>query len=130
MKGIWIFFFPIRESGYMWTSHWCIYFIRSIQTSTSSTKSSPSINLHICRSPWSEGHNCLAISFFPSSFFMHCTLRGGFSHEVFPLSSFFQCSFIRCIVKWVPNMALLLGPILHLHPSSVQGGCWRYYTLT
>jgi hypothetical protein len=38
----------IRESGYMQTSHWCIYFIKFAQISTSSTKSSPNINLHNC----------------------------------------------------------------------------------
>jgi hypothetical protein len=46
----------------------------------------------------------------------------GGSYEVFLFFLFFQCSFIRCIVKWVGNMVLLLGPILYLHPSSVQGG--------
>jgi hypothetical protein len=45
---IWIFFITRRESGYVWTSQWCIYFIRSVQTSTSSTKSSTSTNLHSC----------------------------------------------------------------------------------
>jgi hypothetical protein len=70
-----------------------------------STSSNPCRHLHIqqnlqraqtctvARSSWSEGHSCLVTV--SSSFYMHCTLRGGGSHEVFPLSSFyFSVSFV------------------------------------
>jgi hypothetical protein len=102
-----------------------------------STSSDPCRHLHlqqnlqraqtctVVRSSWSEGHSCLATAFCSFSFFfffMHCTFFFFFSHEVFPLSSFFQCFILICIVQWVPNMALLSGPIHHVHPSSVQGG--------
>jgi hypothetical protein len=67
----------------------------------SSTSSDLCIHLHlqqnlqraqtciVARSSWSEGHDFLATAFCSFSFFfMHCNLREGFSHEVFPLSSF------------------------------------------
>jgi hypothetical protein len=55
---------------------------------------------------------------------MHCTLRGGgggrvVSHDVFPLSSIFQCFILICIVQWVPNMALLVVEPDHLPDSEV-----------
>jgi hypothetical protein len=45
---IWIFLITRRESRYVWKYQWYIYFIRSMQTSTSSTKSSMSTNLQSC----------------------------------------------------------------------------------
>jgi hypothetical protein len=43
----------------------------------------------VVRSSWSEEQGCLATIFCSFSFFfMNCDLRGGFSHEVFSLSSF------------------------------------------
>jgi hypothetical protein len=50
----------------------------------------PAQTCTVARSSWSEGQGCLATIFcsFSFYFFMHCNLRGGFSHEFFPLSSF------------------------------------------
>jgi hypothetical protein len=93
-----------------------------------STSSDPCIHIHVqqnlqraqtctvARSSWSEGHNCLATAFCSFSFFYALYLEGGFSHEVFPLSSFFQCFFLRCIVQWVPNMAFIVGTRLSFTP--------------
>jgi hypothetical protein len=67
-----------------------------------STSSDPCKHLHlqqnlqraqtwtVVRSFWSEGQGCLATTFcsFSFYFFMHWNLRGGVSHEVFPISSF------------------------------------------
>ena len=58
---------------------------------------------------------------------MQCTLRGGFSHEFFLLSSlYFSVHQLHCL--WVPNMAFVAETHSSLPHSSVQGGCWRYYT--
>jgi hypothetical protein len=43
---------------------------------------------------------------------------------------FFNVSFLYALYNGYLTWPLLSGPIHHVHPSSVQGGCWRYYTLT
>jgi hypothetical protein len=67
-----------------------------------STSSDPCKHLHlqqnlqraqtctVARFSWSEGHGCLAIAFCSFSYFLSPLGGGGGSHEVFPLSSFYE----------------------------------------
>ena len=43
---------------------------------------------------------------------------------------FFSVSLLYSLYNGYLTWPWLPGPIHHVHPSSVQGGCWRYYTLT
>jgi hypothetical protein len=108
-----------------------------------STSSDPCKHLHlqqnlqraqtctVVRSSWSEGQSFLATSFCSFSFiFMHCNLRGGFP-RVFPsFLVFFSVSFLYALYNGYLTWPWLSGPIHYVHPSSVQGGCWIYHTLT
>jgi hypothetical protein len=109
-----------------------------------STPSDPCRHLHlqqniqraqtctIARSSWSEGHGCLATSFCSFSYFfcMHYNLRGGFPMRFSLFPHFFNVSLLYALYNGSLTWPLLSGPIHHVHPSSVQGGCWRYYTVT
>ena len=70
------------------------------------------------------------LPFVPSHFFMQCNLNGVVPMRLYLFPHFFRVSFLYALYNGYLTWPLLSGPIHHVHPSSVQGGCWRYYTLT